>query len=136
MRLSAHSVLIAGGAKGIGLAPAKKFHAADDNVTIVGRDQDALDAASTELSGVTTIWTGGDMSAEVTIDMLQAFADAWNRHDPEALMSFMSDDCVFEASAGPEVAGTRTPKQRRCALSCAERHMARRSRMVARLVII
>ena len=38
---------------------------------------------------------------------LQAFADAWNRHDAEALMSFMTDDCVFEASAGPEVCGTR-----------------------------
>lgn len=47
------------------------------------------------------------MSVEVTVKMLQAFADAWNRHDPEALMSFMSDDCVFEASAGPEVSGTR-----------------------------
>ena len=47
------------------------------------------------------------MSAEVTVEMLQAFADAWNRHDPEALMSFMTDDCVFEASAGPEVSGTR-----------------------------
>ena len=46
------------------------------------------------------------MSAEATVEMLQAFADAWNRHDTEALMSFMSDDCVFEASAGPEVAGT------------------------------
>lgn len=47
------------------------------------------------------------MSADVTVEMLQAFADAWNRHDPEALMAFMADDCVFEASAGPEVAGTR-----------------------------
>ena len=47
------------------------------------------------------------MNAEVTVEMLQAFADAWNRHDAEALMSFMSDDCVFEASAGSEVAGTR-----------------------------
>lgn len=43
----------------------------------------------------------------VTFEVLQAFADAWNRHDIEALMSFMSDDCVFEASAGPEVCGTR-----------------------------
>jgi steroid delta-isomerase-like uncharacterized protein len=43
----------------------------------------------------------------VTIADLQAFADAWNRHDVEALMSFMTDDCVFEASAGPEVCGTR-----------------------------
>lgn len=47
------------------------------------------------------------MTVESTVEMLQAFADAWNRHDPDALMSFMSDDCVFEASAGPEVSGTR-----------------------------
>ena len=43
----------------------------------------------------------------VTTADLQAFADAWNRHDAEALMSFMTDDCVFEASAGPDVCGTR-----------------------------
>lgn len=43
----------------------------------------------------------------VTIANLQSFADAWNRHDAEALMGFMTDDCVFEASAGPEVCGTR-----------------------------
>ena len=43
----------------------------------------------------------------VTVEVLQAFADAWNRHDIEALMTFMSEDCVFEASAGPDVAGTR-----------------------------
>ena len=47
------------------------------------------------------------MSTEVTIAMLQAFADAWNRHDVQALMAFMADDCVFEASAGPEIAGVR-----------------------------
>jgi len=42
----------------------------------------------------------------VNVADLQAFADAWNRHDVDALMSFMTDDCVFEASAGPEVCGT------------------------------
>lgn len=42
---------------------------------------------------------------EATAEMLQAFADAWNRHDIDALMSFMTEDCVFEASAGPEVCG-------------------------------
>lgn len=47
------------------------------------------------------------MDADGTVEMLEAFADAWNRHDADGLMSFMSDDCVFEASAGPEVAGTR-----------------------------
>lgn len=46
-------------------------------------------------------------NAEVTTEMLQAFADAWNRHDVDALMSFMTEDCVFEASAGPDVCGTR-----------------------------
>ena len=44
---------------------------------------------------------------EVTTEWLQAFADAWNRHDADALMSFMTDDCVFDSSAGPEVWGTR-----------------------------
>ena len=45
--------------------------------------------------------------AGVTTEVLQAFADAWNRHDVDALMSFMSDDCVFEASAGPDICGAR-----------------------------
>lgn len=44
---------------------------------------------------------------EVTIEMLQAFADAWNRHDVDGLMSFMTEDCVFESSAGDEACGTR-----------------------------
>lgn len=42
----------------------------------------------------------------MTVEVLQAFADAWNRHDVESLMTFMTDDCVFEASAGPQVCGT------------------------------
>ena len=44
---------------------------------------------------------------EVTVEFLQAFADAWNRHDVDDLMSFMTDDCVFESSAGEEARGTR-----------------------------
>ena len=43
----------------------------------------------------------------MSIDLLDAFADAWNRHDLDALMSMMTDDCVFEASAGPGVDGQR-----------------------------
>ena len=46
-------------------------------------------------------------TSDVTVETLEAFADAWNRHDADALMSFMSEDCVFEASAGPDVCGTR-----------------------------
>jgi steroid delta-isomerase-like uncharacterized protein len=48
-----------------------------------------------------------NMAAEVTIEFLEAFADAFNRHDVDALMSFMTEDCVFEASAGSDVCGTR-----------------------------
>lgn len=44
--------------------------------------------------------------ATMTVEILQAFADAWNRHDVDALMAFMTDDCVFEASAGPHVCGS------------------------------
>jgi uncharacterized protein (TIGR02246 family) len=40
-----------------------------------------------------------------SFNLLERFADAWNRHDLDALMSMMTDDCVFEASAGPEVDG-------------------------------
>jgi len=40
------------------------------------------------------------VSAEVAAQTLQTFADAWNRHDVDALMSFMTEDCIFEASAG------------------------------------
>lgn len=48
-----------------------------------------------------------NVPGEITAGSLQAFGDAWNRHDIEALMSFMTDDCIFEASAGPDICGTR-----------------------------
>ena len=48
-----------------------------------------------------------DETPSVTVAALQAFADAWNRHDIDALMSFMTQHCVFEASGGPDVAGAR-----------------------------
>ena len=36
---------------------------------------------------------------------LRAFADAWNAHDIEALMSFMNDTCEFHSVGGPDVLG-------------------------------
>lgn len=44
-------------------------------------------------------------SKYVTKDFLQSFADAFNAHDLEAIMSHMTDDCIFEASAGPDFNG-------------------------------
>lgn len=43
----------------------------------------------------------------VTTEFLDAFAEAWNRHDIDALMACMTDDCVFASSAGPDACGTR-----------------------------
>jgi ketosteroid isomerase-like protein len=42
------------------------------------------------------------------VQLMERFADAWNRHDLDALMSMMAADCVFEASAGPQLAGQRS----------------------------
>ncbi len=42
---------------------------------------------------------------QVAEAFLQSFADAFNAHDLDAIMSHMTDDCVFEASAGPNIDG-------------------------------
>ena len=47
------------------------------------------------------------MSDRKLEELLAAFGDAWNRHDIDALMSMMTDDCVFEASSGGEVNGAK-----------------------------
>lgn len=44
---------------------------------------------------------------KVDAQFLERFADAWNRHDADALMSFMAPDCAFESSAGPQKCGMR-----------------------------
>lgn len=41
------------------------------------------------------------------LELLKSFAEAWNRHDIDALMICVTDDCVFETVAGAEVFGTR-----------------------------
>ena len=53
--------------------------------------------------------TGGNARSVADLfALLDRFADAWNRHDLDALMSMMTDDCVFEASAGPQIDGQRS----------------------------
>lgn len=44
-------------------------------------------------------------SRSIDVTVLEAFAAAWNRHDIDALMSFMTDDCAFHAAAGPDLQG-------------------------------
>ena len=42
---------------------------------------------------------------KITAQFLQSFADAFNAHDTKAIMLHMTDDCIFEASAGAEKNG-------------------------------
>lgn len=39
------------------------------------------------------------------VRLLISFNEAWNRHDIEALMNCMADDCVFHGVAGPDLMG-------------------------------
>ena len=39
------------------------------------------------------------------IAILDGFANAFNAHDADKIVSYMTDDCIFEASAGPDVDG-------------------------------
>ncbi|WP_047048755.1 nuclear transport factor 2 family protein [Vibrio mexicanus] len=39
------------------------------------------------------------------IELLEAFSAAWNRHDIDALMTFMTDDCVFHTASGDSALG-------------------------------
>ena len=66
--------------------------------------RDALTAAAAlTLAGARP----ADASDATTRKLLDDFAAAWNRHDVDALMACMAPDCVFEAAAGPDVAGAR-----------------------------
>ncbi|MGW7693901.1 nuclear transport factor 2 family protein [Streptomyces asiaticus] len=38
----------------------------------------------------------------MTLERLAGFGEAWRRKDLDLLMEFMTDDCVFRASVGPE----------------------------------
>ena len=41
---------------------------------------------------------------KITVQFLDAFAEAFNRHDVKAILAAMTEDCVFEA---PDVCGHR-----------------------------
>jgi len=49
----------------------------------------------------------GDAGTPVTAETLDAFFDAFNRHDADGVVALMTEDCVFEGAAGPEACGVR-----------------------------
>jgi len=55
------------------------------------------------MAQTTTPKTGTENKPAVAI--LNDFANAFNAHDVSSILSYMTDDCIFEASAGPDVDG-------------------------------
>jgi hypothetical protein len=43
----------------------------------------------------------------MTHDDLEKFSEAWNRHDIDAIMAMMTEDCIFETGGGKYSFGTR-----------------------------
>lgn len=44
---------------------------------------------------------------QMTAEDLAALSDAFNRHDVKSILSFMTEDCVFNAAGGPDIHGAR-----------------------------
>ncbi len=38
---------------------------------------------------------------------LERYSDAWNAHDIDTIMDYMTEDCIFETGGGPQQYGTR-----------------------------
>lgn len=51
-------------------------------------------------------------SAPAATPSLQAFLDAFNAHDVDAIMSFFTEDCVFDMPRGPAPGGLRLTGKR------------------------
>jgi|TARA_B110000438_G_scaffold274781_1_gene295226 ketosteroid isomerase-like protein len=43
----------------------------------------------------------------VTIELLNAIGDAFNKNDADLVMTFFSEDCIFDHGSGPDIFGTR-----------------------------
>ena len=78
-----HTILITGGATGIGFALAKKFHAAGNRVILAGRREEALRQAAAQLSGC-----------------LIAVADVSQAADRERLVRDFPDVSILVNNAG------------------------------------
>jgi ketosteroid isomerase-like protein len=86
--------------------PARPGAAVDDHRA----EEDDMDRREALTATAGLLLTPAAAAATTDADVLKLldrFAAAWNRHDVDGLMACMADECVFEASSGPEVAGAR-----------------------------
>lgn len=55
--------------------------------------------------------TATERQEQVTVDFLEAFGDAWNRHDIDGIMTYFTDDCVFITGWGARYEGLEQVRQ-------------------------
>ena len=46
-------------------------------------------------------------NGEVTVALLEAIGDAFNRHDVDAIIGFFAEDGIFDHALGPDIHGAR-----------------------------
>jgi acetyl esterase/lipase len=65
------------------------------------------DSCATVEAAIERFLTESLLPCAIDVNRLDAFAQAWTRHDIDALMGFMAKDCVFHGWTGPDASGAR-----------------------------
>ncbi|GJL71062.1 MAG: transcriptional regulator [Nitrosomonas sp.] len=52
-------------------------------------------------------WSRNRRTKAMNKKRLEAYSNAWNAHDIDRIMAFMTEDCIFETGGGTEKFGTR-----------------------------
>jgi len=50
---------------------------------------------------------GVNMAENITIELIDAIGEAFNKNDADLVMTFFSDDCIFDNGTGPDIFGKR-----------------------------
>ncbi|MBF9141117.1 SDR family oxidoreductase [Hymenobacter properus] len=99
MNISNQTVLITGGGSGIGLAIAKTLTEKGNRVVIVGRNEAKLQAAATQLPGVTTIATDITNETDVTRLVQRVHAEF---SDLSVLINNAGQASAYQLTAGSD----------------------------------
>lgn len=83
------------------------FYDRDSPVVLQRSTLPGARAATTVEAAIDAFLAQALAAPAVDTERLEAFAQAWCRHDIDALMSFMTEDCVFHGWTGPDAGGTR-----------------------------
>lgn len=83
------------------------FYDRDSAVTLRRATMSGNDRCGTVEAAIVDFLDRAMPHPAVGVELLERFARAWSRHDIDALMECMAEDCVFHSGAGPDACGTR-----------------------------